>query len=587
MTTKKKKSTDEEIKQSKTESTMNIIAERCSYYRANPQRFAEDFIPGLKLRIFQKILLWAMFNNDNFYYVASRGQGKTYLVALFCVIRCILYPGTKIKVASYTFKQAKEVVLKITDDFMHKSPLITSEILKVSTGQNDCYIYFKNGSWIRVCVAGESARGGRSTCIIIDESRMVEQKIVDTILVPMNADPRHPGYLDKPEYAHLQEMNKIFFMSSAYFAASEMFEKVKSYVANMLDPNYKFFVCDLPYQLSLKEGLLMRQQIENEMSEQTFSDITFMMEREGLFYGSSEDALFDFKVLNERRILTDGLFNLEYYRDNNIKIPEKQKGELRILSVDIALLASKRHDNDASALLIHSAIPTSSHNYIDNIVFIDTQEGLVTEELGLLVMRYYYQYNCDYIALDANGIGQSILDYLMSDRFDAVYGQPYGALDVVNSPELSERCKVKGAPKVIYAIKATAKLNNDMCLALRAGFQNGYINLLASDNNIEDKLSKIRGYSKLSDLQKAKLKLPYVQTTFLIDELINLSHDTSNGLVKVKERAGMRKDRYSSLQYGWYVIQELSKKLKPHKTQTTNYADIFKIRAPKIGTRRF
>ena len=585
MASKNNRKTDEEIKQSKTDAIMNIIAERCAYYRANPHRFAEDFIPGLKLRIFQKILLWAMFFSDNFYFIASRGLGKTYLVALFSVIRCILYPGTKIKVASYTFKQAKEVVLKITDDFMHKSSLITSEISKISTGQNDCYVYFKNGSWIKVCVAGESARGGRSNIIIVDESRMVEQKIVDTILVPMNADPRQPGYINKPEYNHLQEMNKVLFMSSAYFAASEMYEKVKSYFANMLDPNLKFFICDLPYMLSIKEGLLMRRQIENEMSEQTFSDISFMMEREGLFYGSSADALFDFKVLNERRILEESLHNLEYYKDNNLRIPEKQKDEIRILSVDIALLASKKHNNDASALLIHSAIPTSSHKYMDNVVYIETKEGLVTEELGLLVMRYYYQYNCDYIAIDANGVGQSVLDYLMADRFDPMYGQQYAALNCINSPELAERCKVKGAPKVIYAIKATARSNNDMCLALRTGFQNGYINLLCSDSNIEEKLSKIRGYSKLSDIQKAKLALPYVQTTFLIDELINLDHDTSNGLIKVKEKSGMRKDRYSSLEYGYYVVQELSKKLKPKQKQTNGYINMFKFKPPKKVTR--
>ena len=125
----------------------------------------------------------------------------------------------------------------------------------------------------------------------------------------------------------------------------------------------------------------------------------------------------------------------------------------------------------------------------------------------------------------------------------------------------------------MYDIKANAKSNNDMCIALRAGFQNGYINLLASETNIEEKLSKIRGYSKLSELQKVKLKLPYLQTTFLIDELINLSHDTSNGMIKVKERSGMRKDRYSSALYGWYVIQELSKKLKPKK----NNFDITKM----------
>lgn len=582
MITSKNKLTESEIQQSKTDSIMNIIAERCSYYRANPQRFVQDFIPNLKLKIFQVILLWAMFNNDVFYYIASRGQGKTYLVGLYCLIRCILYPGTKIKVASYTFKQAKEVVLKITDDFLHKSPLLASEIEKVSTGQNDCYIYFKNGSWIRVCVAGESARGGRSNCIIIDESRMVEQKIVDTILVPMNADPRHPGYLDKPEYAHLQEMNKIFYMSSAYYAASEMFEKVKACIANMLDPNYKYFVCDLPYSLSIKEGLLMRKQIENEMSEQTFSDITFMMEREGLFYGSSEDALFDFETLSKRRILLDAIFDLDYYKEKGIKIPDKQKGELRILSIDIALMASKKHNNDATCFIIHSAIPTSSYNYIDNVVYIETKEGLNTEELGLLTMRYFYQFNCDYISIDANGIGQGILDYLMgADRFDPVYSQSYGALDVFNNPELSERCKVKNAPKLIYAIKANSKLNNDMYLGLRSAFQNGYINLLSSDNNIEDKLSRIKGYSKLTEIQKAKLRLPYFQTTLLIDELINLDYDSSNGLVKVKEKSGMRKDRVSSLGYGYLLIQELTKKLKPKKQHESNYSSIFKIRAPK------
>ena len=506
----KKKLTDEQIKQDKTNRTMETIAWYCGYYRNNIHRFASEFL-GLKLKWFQKVLLWAMNYYDAFYFVAARGLGKTYLVALFAVCRCILYPGTKIVACSYTFKQGKELILKITDDFMQKSPLLRNEISKWSTGQNDCFVYFKNGSWMRVVVAAESSRGARSNILLIDESRMVDQKIVDTVLRPMNASPRQPGYLSKSEYAHLQEMNKEMYMSSAYFAQSEMYEKVKAYVANSLDPHLKYIIFDLPYQLSIKEGLLMREAIENEMAEATFSDISFMMEREGLFYGSSEDALFDFKVLNNRRIITDGLHNLEYYKDNNLKIPEKQNGERRILSVDVALLASKKHNNDASALIVHSAMPTSSYDYMDNIVYIETQEGLVTEELGLLTMRFFYQYDCDYIALDANGIGQAVLDYLMADRYDPVYNQTYSALNCIDNPELSERCKVKNAPKVIYAIKATARQNNDMCLALRTGFQNGYINLLVDDNNIENRLSKIRGYSKLSDVQKARVQMYYFE----------------------------------------------------------------------------
>jgi hypothetical protein len=97
----------------------------------------------------------------------------------------------------------------------------------------------------------------------------------------------------------------------------------------------------------------MREQIEQEMSEATFNDISFSIEREGLFYGSAEDALFRFEDVNKRRTLTEGFKPLEFYRDNSLKVPEKQPGELRILSVDVALMATRKHDNDASALMIH------------------------------------------------------------------------------------------------------------------------------------------------------------------------------------------------------------------------------------------
>ena len=65
------KKTDSEIKQDKTNRIMNIIAQRCAYYRANPSRFLEDWIPGLKLKWFQKIILWAMAHNDMFYIISA------------------------------------------------------------------------------------------------------------------------------------------------------------------------------------------------------------------------------------------------------------------------------------------------------------------------------------------------------------------------------------------------------------------------------------------------------------------------------------------------------------------------------------
>lgn len=466
---------------------------------------------------------------------------------------------------------------------MKQSTILRSEISKYSTSQNDCYVLFKNGSWMRVYVASENSRGARANCLIIDESRLISQRLIDTVFVPMLSSPRQPGYLSKPEYKHLQEMNQQFYLSSAWYQSSELYEKAKSYTANFFNDNLKYFICDLPYQLSIKEGLFMRQTIENEMSETTFSDITFAMEREGIFWGSGANSLFQYKDLNDRRVIKDSLHNLEYYQSSNTSVPKKQNGEKRILSLDVALLSSKKHDNDASCFIILSGIPTSDNSYIANEVYIETIEDVTTDELGLKAMEMFYQYDCDYIAIDANGIGQSILDYLMSNRYDPKYGVTYGALNVCNNNVLADRCKVKNAPKSIYAFKANAQSNNDWCLALRAGIMNGNINLLIPDNDIDEYLSEtVKGYNKLSEVQKAKLRLPYLQTTLLIDELINLEHDESNGLIRVRERSGMRKDRYSSLLYCYAVIVDLIRNSKPKETNTSELmSKIFYVRPPR------
>lgn len=573
---------DNQILQNRTDTIMNIVNERCSFYRANPHRFAEEYL-GLPIKTFQKILLWAMNFFDNFYFLAARSLGKTYLVAVFAVIRAILYPGSKIVVCSYTFKQGKEIVNKIQEELMPKSPMLRNEISKISNTKDDCCVYFKDNSYIKVVTARDSGRGGRSHVLIIDESRLVPLNIVDKVLRPFNGTPRMPGYTAKPEYANVLEMNKEINMSSAYYKASEMYSKVKSYVANMLNPKLKYFICDLPYMLSIKEGLLMKQQIENEMSEQTFNEFDFAMERMGVFIGESEDALFDFNILKGRRILKDALRPLEYYKLNGIKIPDKKKGELRVLSLDVALMSSKRRSNDASAFVIHSAIPTPAHNYMDNVVFIDTQEGLVTDDLGLLAMRYFYQYDCDYIVVDGKGVGIPIIDFIMADRYDPEYGQLYPAINCMNNPDFSDRCKVKGAPKKLYVVMATPKLNNDMCLSLRAGFQNGCINLLMDEDIIEDDvLPNIKNYNRLGDNLKAKVRLPYVQTTLLINELVNLQHETVNGFIKVKEKASIRKDRYSSLEYGYAFIQELSKNLRPARDSGNKLVDKMIMKQPKL-----
>ena len=572
--------TQTEIEKDKQQKIMETIAWKAGYYRANPHRYVSEVL-GLSLKWFQQILLWCMMHYNFVMYLAARGQGKTYLTALFCCVRCILFPGTKIVVSSGTLKQANEVLLKIQDDFMKQSSILRSEIEKCNIGQNDASIYFKNGSWIKTRTSSENSRSTRANCIVVDEFRMVDETVINTVLRKFLTSPRQPKYLQKPEYAHMQERNKEIYMSSAYFKSSWAYRKAQSYTLNFFDDTKKYFICGLPYQVSVREGLLSRSQLEDEMSEADYNELVQQMEMECLWFGDTDGSLFKFDELTARRRLRKAFPPLSFCNDK-ITIPKLTATGKRILSIDVALMKStKKKKNDASAIFINDLIQVNDTAYQSNFVYGETFEGLKTDELGMIVMKYFYEYQCTDLVLDTNGIGLGVYDFITKDQVCQENGKRYQAMTCINDKDMAERCKVRDANKVVWSVKANANFNNEICVLLRNGIQNGKINFLISEQDADSSLKETyKGYFKMSPTEQAKLKMSYVQTTFAVYELIKLDHEVKNGNIKVKEVEGMRKDRYSSIAYSYWCACQLELKLKPKTQSTQSLINKLPIRQP-------
>lgn len=575
--------TQTEIEKDKQQKIMETVAWRAGYYRNNPHRYVIDVL-GLSLKWFQQILLWCMMHYNFVMYLAARGQGKTYLTALFCCVRCILFPGTKIVVSSGTLKQANEVLLKIQDDFMKQSSILRSEIEKCNIGQNDASIYFKNGSWIKTRTSSENSRSARANCIVVDEFRMVDETVINTVLRKFLTSPRQPKYLQKPEYAHMQERNKEIYMSSAYFKSSWAYRKAQSYTLNFFDDTKKYFICGLPYQVSVREGLLSRSQLEDEMSEADYNELVQQMEMECLWFGDTDGSLFKFDELTARRRLRKAFPPLSFCNDK-ITIPKLTATGKRILSIDVALMQStKKKKNDASAIFINDLIQVNDTAYQSNFVYSETFEGLKTDELGMIVMKYFYEYQCTDLVLDTNGIGLGVYDFITKDQICQENGKRYQAMTCINDKDMAERCKVRDANKVVWSVKANANFNNEICVLLRNGIQNGKINFLISEQDADSSLKETyKGYFKMSPTEQAKLKMSYVQTTFAVYELIKLDHEVKNGNIKVKEVEGMRKDRYSSIAYSYWCACQLELKLKPKTQDTQSLVSKLTIRKAKYN----
>lgn len=181
-----------------------------------------------------------------------------------------------------------------------------------------------------------------------------------------------------------------------------------------------------------------------------------------------------------------------------------------------------------------------------------------------------------------NGLG--VYDFIIKEHYDPSTGETYEALTARNNPAMAERCKVRTANRCVWCIKATADFNSNSATLFRSGIKNGNINLLLSEVDAENVVKQISGYKGLSKESKDMLILPYFQTTMLINEMINLEHNIVGNKVQLKERSGMRKDRWSSVEYSYAITQELSKEMKPEK-EILSYMDMgFHVRAPKKVT---
>lgn len=516
--------------------------------------------------------------NDFFLIIASRGLGKSYLIAIYCCVRAILYPNSKIIIASATKGQSKLLISqKIEKELCSKYPNLAREIKQIKTGANESVVYFKNGSTIEAVVSNDNARGYRGNILVIDEYRMVKLDILNKVLKPFLNVLRTPKFLSKPEYANYpKEENKEIYMSSAWLKAHWSWDKFKSFTKEMCKGK-KYFSCDFDYHLAINHGLLSEERAENMRNEEDMDEITWQMEMMGVFFGESEKALYKFADLNPHRNLIRPFYpptNLEYVAQKDKKkkpqLP-KLEDEIRIMGVDVALMGGEANDNTIITLV--RLIPTGD-NYTRQVVYIESINGGHSDYQAIRVKELFYDFETDYIALDCNGNGMSIYDQLVKPNFDRERDIEYPPFTSFNDDKMSARAS-KSALPVIYSIKAGGKqFNHNVAMGLKSALNENKIKLLINDIEGKDFLMDKMNYSKKSPEEQLYLLKPFIQTSILINEMVNLEYEIKDGYVRVYETGRNRKDRFSSLAYANYLARILEEEMVKKRLKKGQKANV-------------
>jgi hypothetical protein len=119
-------------------------------------------------------------------FIASRGFGKSFLMALYCTLKCIFVPGTKIVVVGAAFRQSK-LVFEYMETFWRNSAILRS----IFNGNDDgprrdvdrCTMRFGDSWTIAIPMGdGSKIRGLRAHIIIADEFASISPDIYETVV---------------------------------------------------------------------------------------------------------------------------------------------------------------------------------------------------------------------------------------------------------------------------------------------------------------------------------------------------------------------------------------------------------------------
>lgn len=553
-----------------------------AFYRANPHRFGIDYLGMTWMATFQQILINVFFMFNYTMVIASRGMGKSQIVAAALCIYCILYPGTQVVIAAGVRSQSLNVLNKIIDEFYPKSQNLQNEIASFKIVPSEAYIKFKNGSIIKVVTAKDSSRSARAHLVIVDEFVQVKETIINTVLRKFKAGQRRPDFFDKPKYTdkpnvpkpdnwvHVpKEPNREVYISSAYYKYHYSWAKFNAFYKSMIKGE-SYFVCGFPYQLPVSAGYYPLSQIREEMQEENFDAVSWSMEMCSEFFGESTSAFFSFKDVSTQRKLILPVYPKPYYAilgDPKIKYQKKRLGEIRLLGIDVATQGGSK--NDATAISLLQMIPTN-YGYSRSATYMETLDGGHGQDQVIRIRQLFDDLDCDFIVIDSNGGGLSVFDELSQDQYDNERKTLYEAWSCINDEVMAARCRNPDAPKIMYSVKATAQFNSDAAVYLRDCMRRGKIRFLTDEADGKEWLNGSKYYQNLAVEDQVLFEAPFYQISAFVNEIVNLDYTLLNDKIKVKERSGARKDRYSSILYANYIAGEIERE---HRNMEQEYGD--------------
>ena len=299
--------------------------------------FRDKFGSPLRLLPFQSVMLHMMWHKKFPMVLACRGAGKTFMIAVYCLLKCLLIPGTQVVIVSGGFRQAK-FTFQYIDTLIKNSPILQETIRKYHPGNEfgvkfaTDRVYLKVGHNTEITGIpvgdGTKVRGMRATTLICDEVASIDDEVFDTAIGPflsVKADPAeaviaeqfiqrlkgldaNPAVIKMIEDARRSHGNQLVLSGTATYQFSHFFRRYEA---------YNIFASSGGDRKKIKEGLRCQSR------DGTLTVPDEMLDRWGKiwkeyavfklpYHGMPPGFLDEDIIANHKAIMDDVIFGHEY-----------------------------------------------------------------------------------------------------------------------------------------------------------------------------------------------------------------------------------------------------------------------------------
>lgn len=344
------------------------------------------------------------------------------------------------------------------------------------------------------------------------------------------------------------------YITTAGYKNTYSYEKLIQLLVRMVIEPDKAFIMGGTYRIPVLLGLQPKNFIDDLKRDSTFNEASFGREYESKWTGTVENAFFDGEKFDRNRILQ---------KPENEASGRSNKNAYYVLSVDVGRKGCQ------TIVCVLKVTPMAQGASMKTLVNIYDFNEDHFEDQAINIKKLFYKYGARRVVIDGNGLGIGLLDYLVKPQIDP-NGDSLPDFGVINDEERfykkfqTQNCEFDA----VYVVKANAPINTEAHSAMQTTLESGKIKFLIDERLAKNKLLGTKMGQQMTPEQRNEYLKPYVLTSVLKEEMLNLREETEGVNIILKQaNKSIKKDKFSALEYGIYYIkqEEDSKKKKKKK----------------------